>query len=92
MDFILRIEDTDKARNIAGKEEEIKEILNLLVFHGSITIYKVKKFKFHRQMALKLVSEKKAFACFCTEEELEAKKSWLKNKVKLIATMALVKN
>ncbi len=42
MDFILRIEDTDKARNIAGKEEEIKEILNLLVFHGSITIYKVK--------------------------------------------------
>ncbi|EPM2018734.1 glutamate--tRNA ligase family protein, partial [Campylobacter coli] len=25
MDFILRIEDTDKARNITGKEEEIKE-------------------------------------------------------------------
>lgn len=42
MDFILRIEDTDKARNITGKEEEIKEILHLLAFHGSIIMYKVK--------------------------------------------------
>ena len=26
-DFILRIEDTDKARNIAGKEKEIQRVI-----------------------------------------------------------------
>lgn len=74
MDFILRIEDTDKARNIAGKEEEIKEILNLFGISWQHYYIQSENLKSHRQMALKLVSEK-AFACFCTEEELEAKKS-----------------
>ena len=73
-DFILRIEDTDKARNIAGKEEEIKEILKLFGISWQHYYVQSENLKFHRQMALKLVSEKRAFACFCTEEELNAKK------------------
>ncbi|MBS4240758.1 glutamate--tRNA ligase [Campylobacter vulpis] len=73
-DFILRIEDTDKARNIAGKEEEIKEILKLFGISWQHYYVQSENLKFHRQMALKLVSEKKAFACFCTEEELNTKK------------------
>ncbi|EHC7257293.1 glutamate--tRNA ligase, partial [Campylobacter jejuni] len=82
MDFILRIEDTDKARNIAGKEEEIKEILNLFSISWQHYYIQSENLKFHRQMALKLVSEKKAFACFCTEEELEAKKELAKKQGK----------
>ena len=73
-DFILRIEDTDTARNIAGKEEEIKELLKLFKISWQHFYVQSENLKFHQQMALKLVSEKKAFACFCTSEELEAKK------------------
>ncbi|EAH6973977.1 glutamate--tRNA ligase [Campylobacter coli] len=82
MDFILRIEDTDKARNITGKEEEIKEILHLFGISWQHYYVQSENLKFHRQMALKLVSEKKAFACFCTEEELEAKKELAKKQGK----------
>jgi len=73
-DFILRIEDTDKTRNIAGKEEEIKELLKLFGISWKHYYVQSENLKFHRQMALKLVSEKKAFACFCTQEELAMKK------------------
>lgn len=79
-DFILRIEDTDNARNIAGKEEEIKDILNKFKITWQHYYIQSENLKFHRQMALKLVSEKKAFACFCTEEQLVKKKEEAKNK------------
>ena len=73
-DFILRIEDTDTARNIAGKDEEIKEILRLFGISWQHFYVQSENLKHHRQMALKLVAEKKAFACFCTPELLEQKK------------------
>lgn len=73
-DFILRIEDTDTARNIAGKDEEIKEILRLFGISWQHFYVQSENLKHHRQMALKLVAEKKAFACFCTSEILEQKK------------------
>ncbi len=80
MGFILRIEDTDKERNIAGKDEEIKELLRLFGIEWQHFYIQSENLKFHRQMALKLVSEKKAFACFCTEEELAKKKEEAKKK------------
>lgn len=73
-DFILRIEDTDAARNIKGKEEEIKEILRLFGLSWQHYYVQSENLALHRKMALKLVAEKKAFACFCTSEELERKK------------------
>lgn len=79
-DFILRIEDTDNARNIAGKEEEIKAILKEFGITWQHYYVQSENLKFHRQMALKLVSEKKAFACFCTEDELVHKKELAKSK------------
>ncbi|TXE81612.1 glutamate--tRNA ligase [Campylobacter peloridis] len=79
-DFILRIEDTDNARNIAGKEEEIKAILKEFGITWQHYYIQSENLKFHRQMALKLVSEKKAFACFCTEDELAHKKELAKSK------------
>ncbi len=76
--FILRIEDTDKTRNITGKEEEIKEILSLFGLSWQHYYIQSENLKFHRQMALKLLEEKKAFICFCTEEELKTKKELAK--------------
>lgn len=72
--FILRIEDTDTARNIKGKDEEIKEILRIFGLSWQHFYVQSENLKQHRQMALRLVAEKKAFACFCTAELLEQKK------------------
>ena len=40
--FIIRIEDTDRERNIPGKDKEILEILELSVSNGTRFIIKVK--------------------------------------------------
>lgn len=72
--MILRIEDTDQARNIPGKEEEIKEILHIFGISYDPVFIQSKNLRFHQQMALKLVQEKKAFACFCTPKTIAAKK------------------
>ena len=73
--FILRIEDTDTARNVEGKDEEIKEILRIFGLSWQHFYVQSANLKHHRQMALKLVAEKRAFACFCTSETLEQKKA-----------------
>ena len=72
--FIIRIEDTDKERNIPGKDKEILEILELFGIKWDTLYYQSKNLKFHREFAAKLLIDKKAFSCFCTESELEAKK------------------
>ncbi len=73
--FILRIEDTDTARNIEGKDEEIKEILRIFGLSWQHYYVQSANLKHHRQMALRLVAEKRAFACFCSPEILEQKKA-----------------
>jgi len=77
--FILRIEDTDTARNIEGKDQEIIEILKRFGISWQSLYYQSKNLKFHQQFAAKLLAEKKAFCCFCSEEELEAKKQAAKD-------------
>ena len=72
--FILRIEDTDQERNIKGKEKDILEILARFGIVPQQIYIQSENLKFHRQMASKLLIDKKAFACFCSQEELEAKK------------------
>ncbi|MDU5326115.1 glutamate--tRNA ligase [Campylobacter ureolyticus] len=77
--FILRIEDTDKERNIDGKDEDIKEILTKFGIKWDKLYYQSKNLKFHREFANKLLIDKKAFCCFCSEEELAAKKQKAKD-------------
>ena len=72
--FLVRIEDADKERNIEGKDREILKILTRFGIHYDQLLYQSEHLKFHRQFATKLLMEKKAFACFCTPETLEAKR------------------
>ncbi|HHD84333.1 MAG TPA: glutamate--tRNA ligase [Campylobacteraceae bacterium] len=72
--YLVRIEDTDKARNIEGKDREILEILSAFGIAWDQLAYQSENLKFHRQLATKLLMEKKAFACFCTPETLETKR------------------
>jgi len=68
--LLIRIEDTDKERNIEGKDREILEILNLFNIKYDEVVYQSSNFHIHQKMAKKLLDSKKAFVCFCTEDEI----------------------
>ena len=70
-DLIIRIEDTDNQRNIEGKDKEILDILNLFSIDYIQVIHQSDNIKYHSQMAMKLLLDKKAFNCFCSDEALE---------------------
>jgi len=73
-DLIVRIEDTDKERNIEGKDQEILDLLDLFGIEHSQVVYQSGNFRFHSAMALQLMHEKKAFSCFCSDEWLDKKR------------------
>jgi len=69
--FLVRIEDTDTQRNIEGKDKEILEILKKFGIEYDELLYQSQNINFHQNFAYKLLNENKAFACFCSQEELE---------------------
>lgn len=73
-DLIVRIEDTNKEKNIEGKDQEILDLLGLFGITYSQVIYQSKNVRFHSAMALQLLHEKKAFNCFCSNEWLDKKR------------------
>ncbi len=71
-DFLLRIEDTDQQRKVAGAEANLKKMLKFfgLKWDGKVVVQS-KRLSIYKQHAEKLVAEKKAYYCFCTKERLE---------------------
>ncbi|MDO9207980.1 MAG: glutamate--tRNA ligase [Sulfuricurvum sp.] len=76
--LLIRIEDTDKERNIPGKEDEIIAILALFGITHEEHQLQSNNLRFHRAMALQLLHDKKAFSCFCTPQTLEGKRELAK--------------
>ncbi len=72
-DFIVRMEDTDKKRNIEGKDQEFLDLLALFGIEYSQIIYQSENVRFHSAMALQLIHEKKAFSCFCSPAWIDKK-------------------
>ncbi len=79
-DFILRIEDTDKSRQVDGAIEFIYKTLELCGFKIDEGPMNEKEYgpyiqserkEIYKKYALDLVEKGKAYYCFCTEEELE---------------------
>ncbi|DAB41404.1 MAG TPA: glutamate--tRNA ligase [Sulfurovum sp. UBA12169] len=70
--FIIRIEDTDKARNIEGKDTEIMQILEKFALKHDSVSHQSENLHMHQMFAMKLLEEGKAFVCTCTAEELES--------------------
>ncbi|MEO1941960.1 MAG: glutamate--tRNA ligase, partial [Campylobacterales bacterium] len=68
--LLVRIEDTDRERNIPGKEREILELLEQFQLKPDRVIYQSENFHFHQQLAEKLLKDGKAYPCFCTPEEI----------------------
>jgi glutamyl-tRNA synthetase len=70
--FVVRIEDADRERNVEGKEREILEIMELFGIRYDDVAYQSRNLTIHQHMAIKLLQERKAFACFCSPDTLEA--------------------
>lgn len=78
--FILRIEDTDRARLVPGAEEEIYEALRWVgidwdegpIVGGPFGPYiQSQRLDLYRKYAQELLESKAAYYCFCTPERLE---------------------
>lgn len=67
--FIVRIEDGDKKRNIEGKDQDILNMLRLFGIDYSQLYYQSNNFKYHLQFASTLLDTKKAFICFCPQKD-----------------------
>jgi len=74
VNFIVRIEDTDKERNITGKDTEIMEILEKFALPHDSVSHQSENLHIHQTLAIRLLEEKKAFVCTCTAEQLDADK------------------
>ena len=69
--LLIRIEDIEKEKIIDGKDKEILEILSLFSIDYSHVVYQSENLKYHQKLAMQLMSKKKAFSCFCSDEKLE---------------------
>jgi glutamyl-tRNA synthetase len=72
--LILRIEDTDKERSKPEFEQDIIENLEWLNIKYDILYRQSERTGVYKRYLKKLLDDKKAYYCFCSEEELEAKK------------------
>ena len=80
--FIIRIEDSDKERNIEGNDTEIMQILEKFALTHESVFHQSEHLHMHQTLAIRLLEEEKAFVCTCTAEQLEAdKEDAKKNKV-----------
>ena len=71
VNFIVRIEDTDKARNIEGKDTEIMQILEKFALRYDSVFHQSEHLHMHQTLAIRLLEEGKAFVCTCSAEQLE---------------------
>lgn len=73
--FILRIEDTDVARST---QESVDAILQAMEWLGldwdEGPFYQSERFPVYAECVQQLLAEGKAYRCYCTAEELEAKR------------------
>lgn len=73
--FLLRIEDTDFARN---NENSYNSILNGLKWLGlnweGEAVYQSKRMEMHSEMALKLIQNSAAYYCYVSPEEISKRK------------------
>src|SRR2546427_2671343 len=74
--FVLRIEDTDQERST---EESVRTILEGLGWLGidwdEGPFFQSRNVQAHRALALRLLVERKAYYCFCSAAELEARRA-----------------
>jgi glutamyl-tRNA synthetase len=70
--FLLRIEDTDRARSTPEAVQAILESLDWLGLNGyEEPVFQFERASRHAQVARQLLAEGKAYHCYCSPEELD---------------------
>ncbi len=73
--FVLRIEDTDVARSTQESVDAILDAMEWLgLSYDEGPIYQSDRFDLYKQKVQQLLDEGKAYRCYCTAEELDAKR------------------
>jgi glutamyl-tRNA synthetase len=77
--FIVRIDDTDRERSTKQSLDEILADLKWLGMEWDEgppdeAYFQTNRVERHREAALKLLRERKAYPCYCSAEELDAKR------------------
>lgn len=72
--FVLRIEDTDKERSKKEYEENIVEGLKNLGIEWDEFYRQSERTEIYREYLKRIVDSDKAYPCFCSKDELEAKR------------------
>ena len=79
--FVLRIEDTDVERSKPEYTESIMNSLSWLgIDHDEGPYYQMQRLQRYQDVANQLVKDGKAYYCYCTPEELQAKREEYKQK------------
>jgi len=65
--FLVRIADTNKARNIEGKDTEIMQILEKFAVNHDAVYHQSEHLHMHQTLAIRLLEEGKAFVCTCDD-------------------------
>lgn len=70
--FILRIDDTDKQRNSEIYIKNIIKIINWLELYPDYPpIFQSKRLEIYNKIAIDLISQNKAYKCYCDEERIK---------------------
>jgi len=66
--FLIRLDDTEKAKIIEGKDTEIMQILEKFAITHDQVYHQSEHQHIHQTLAIRLLQEGKAFVCTCGEE------------------------
>ena len=73
--FILRIEDTDVERSTQESTDAILQAMDWLgLSYDEGPFYQSQRFELYKQKVQQLLDEGKAYKCYCSSEQLEAKR------------------
>lgn len=70
--FLVRIEDRESKRNIQGKDTEIMMLLEKFALKHEAVFHQTEHTNLYQTLAIRLLKEKKAFICKCSDEALNA--------------------
>ncbi len=73
--FLIRVEDTDRARSTKEYEQSIIQSLEWTgIVSDEPIVYQFDQLSLHKSIVDRLIKEGKAYKCFCPEKELQSKK------------------
>lgn len=72
--FVLRVEDTDKERSKKEYEDDILRSMKILGLEWDEFYRQSERSSIYREYLEKLISENKAYYCFCSKEDIEAER------------------